>query len=138
LNLFLLSLALILSVAAGAVAIPPLQLLQRVVERFTGWDLMANWPQTFETIVFSIRLPHAVLIILTGSALAGSGAAYQALFRNPLADRLVDWRLVRDWAVLTMALASRAAIGYYAILLGHSPVRCDGQHRVCTGSRTRR
>jgi iron complex transport system permease protein len=38
------------------------------------------------TIVLDIRLPHAVLILLTGAALAGSGAGYQGLFRNPLAD----------------------------------------------------
>jgi len=38
------------------------------------------------TIVLDIRLPHAVLIVLTGAALAGSGAGYQGLFRNPLAD----------------------------------------------------
>ncbi len=33
-----------------------------------------------------VRLPHTVLVALTGAALAGSGAAYQGLFRNPLAD----------------------------------------------------
>jgi iron complex transport system permease protein len=33
-----------------------------------------------------IRLPHALLLLLTGAALAGSGAGYQGLFRNPLAD----------------------------------------------------
>jgi iron complex transport system permease protein len=33
-----------------------------------------------------IRLPRTVLIALVGAALAGSGAAYQGLFRNPLAD----------------------------------------------------
>jgi iron complex transport system permease protein len=43
-------------------------------------------PAAFETIVMAIRLPHAILIALTGAALAGSGAAYQGLFRNPLAD----------------------------------------------------
>ena len=38
------------------------------------------------TILMDIRLPHAVLLLLTGAALAGSGAGYQGLFRNPLAD----------------------------------------------------
>jgi len=31
-------------------------------------------------------LPHTILVALTGAALAGSGAAFQGLFRNPLAD----------------------------------------------------
>ena len=38
------------------------------------------------TILWEIRVPHAILVALTGAALAGSGAAYQGLFRNPLAD----------------------------------------------------
>jgi iron complex transport system permease protein len=34
----------------------------------------------------NIRLPRTILIALVGAALAGSGATYQGLFRNPLAD----------------------------------------------------
>jgi len=37
-------------------------------------------------ILFDIRLPRTLLILLAGAALSGSGAAYQGLFRNPLAD----------------------------------------------------
>lgn len=40
----------------------------------------------FSTILFQVRLPHTILILITGAALGGSGAAYQGLFRNPLAD----------------------------------------------------
>jgi iron complex transport system permease protein len=36
--------------------------------------------------LFDLRLPRTALIMLTGAALGGSGAAYQGLFRNPLAD----------------------------------------------------
>ena len=45
-----------------------------------------GWPASYATILLSVRLPHALLIGLSGAALAGSGAAYQGLFRNPLAD----------------------------------------------------
>jgi iron complex transport system permease protein len=45
-----------------------------------------NWPNSYDTILFQIRIPHAILIMLTGAALASSGAVYQGLFRNPLAD----------------------------------------------------
>src|SRR5690606_14446577 len=34
----------------------------------------------------AVRLPRAVLAVLTGAGLAASGAALQGLFRNPLAD----------------------------------------------------
>lgn len=37
-------------------------------------------------VVFDIRLPRALLGLLTGAALAVSGAIMQGLFRNPLAD----------------------------------------------------
>jgi iron complex transport system permease protein len=38
------------------------------------------------TIVLQLRLPHAILIAMAGAALAASGAGYQGLFQNPLAD----------------------------------------------------
>ncbi len=41
------------------------------------------------TIVVELRLPRAVLAALIGAALGSAGAAYQALFRNPLADPFV-------------------------------------------------
>lgn len=86
LNLTLLVLALLFSVAIGAVFIPPGTLVSMVFARLPGLPVAGEWPETFSTIVFRIRLPHTVLVSLTGAALAGSGAAYQGLFRNPLAD----------------------------------------------------
>lgn len=39
-----------------------------------------------EAVIWNIRLPRVLLGLLTGAALAASGAALQGLFRNPLAD----------------------------------------------------
>jgi iron complex transport system permease protein len=86
LNALFLGFALILSVAAGPVFIPPGSLLRILMNGLPGVALQANWPENFATIVYQIRLPHALLILLTGAALGGSGAAYQGVFRNPLAD----------------------------------------------------
>ena len=74
--LFLL-LAILLSLAIGSVFISPAELWK--VLRGIGED-------KFTFIIWNIRLPRTVLIALTGAALSGSGAAYQGLFRNPLAD----------------------------------------------------
>ncbi len=77
--LFLL-LAVVLSIVVGTVFIPP-----RDVWRV----LTGQTPQTVTqaaTILLVLRLPRTALILLTGAALGGSGAAYQGLFRNPLAD----------------------------------------------------
>jgi iron complex transport system permease protein len=74
--LFLL-ISIVLSLAVGSVFISPLEL----------WEiLLGAGKETFTFIVWQIRLPRTALIALTGAALSGSGAAYQGLFRNPLAD----------------------------------------------------
>lgn len=77
-SLLALAVMLILSLAIGSVFIPPAEL----------WGVIsqASSNDTFQTILWDIRLPRTVLIALVGAALAGSGAAYQGLFRNPLAD----------------------------------------------------
>jgi len=74
---FLLIIAVIVSLAIGSVFLP----LQDIFEviKGNGSDLATN-------ILWKIRLPRTVLVALTGMALGGSGAAYQGLFRNPLAD----------------------------------------------------
>src|SRR5918996_3409459 len=77
-TLLILAITLILSLAIGSVFIPPAE-LWRVISGETASD-------TFRTILWNIRLPRTTLIALVGAALAGSGAAYQGLFRNPLAD----------------------------------------------------
>lgn len=85
-NLGLLLLALVLGVAVGPVFIPPVTLLRIIADQIPGVTIVADWPETFTTILYQVRLPHAALVLITGAALGGSGAAYQGLFRNPLAD----------------------------------------------------
>jgi iron complex transport system permease protein len=47
----------------------------------SGHDLS---PDIFQTIIWEIRLPRALLGSLVGACLAVSGSAFQGLFRNPL------------------------------------------------------
>lgn len=77
-SFLLLILALLLSLAIGSVFIPSMD-VWRALNRSTTNEI-------HQTILWNIRLPRTVLISLVGAALAGSGAAYQGLFRNPLAD----------------------------------------------------
>lgn len=83
--ILLLALALLLNMGVGAVDIP-LRALLRILADHLGVPLTKDWPEAHAVILFSLRLPHTALIALAGAALAGSGAAYQGLFRNPLAD----------------------------------------------------
>lgn len=77
LSFLILAVALLLSLAIGSVLLSPLELWNTLLGR--GTDISSS-------ILWKIRLPRTVLIALTGAALGGSGATYQGLFRNPLAD----------------------------------------------------
>ncbi len=64
-------------------------------------------------IVVELRLPRVVLAGLVGAALATSGAAYQTLFRNPLADPYVVG--VAPGAALGAVGAIAAGLGGLAV-----------------------
>ncbi len=73
----LLGVALVLSVAVGAVPLAPGALLDTIAGR--------GDPVT-RAIVLDLRLPRAALAALIGAGLAVAGAVFQALLRNPLAE----------------------------------------------------
>ena len=84
-GLFLLLIMLIGSMALGAVTIPFGSITTILLAQIRGLEI-ENISSAFVAIITQVRLPHTLLIALTGAALAGSGAAFQGLFRNPLAD----------------------------------------------------
>ncbi len=77
---------LVVNAGVGPVAIQPGTVVKMLLSKLPHLALSVDWPASFETILFDIRLPHTALMALAGMALGGSGAAYQGLFRNPLAD----------------------------------------------------
>ncbi len=109
-SLVLLLAMLILSVAVGPIYIPPGTVIALLVEKLGGLMPRADPTGVFGTILFEIRLPHALLISLTGAALAASGAGYQGLFRNPLADPYL------------IGVASGAGLGAVIAMSIHWPV----------------
>jgi iron complex transport system permease protein len=79
--------SVVLALKLGAVPVSVTELV---------WDLgrialgRANeLPSEYRMIVFDLRLPRILLGILVGAALSVSGASFQALLRNPLADPYV-------------------------------------------------
>lgn len=82
------SIVLLGAIAAtfGSVAIPLDALAQIAASKIPGTSVTMTWSPSWETILFTIRLPRIALAALVGGALATSGATYQGLLRNPLAD----------------------------------------------------
>lgn len=81
----LLLVAALVSISHGAVAVSPGQVVA-ILAHEIGITLPWEYGQREETVLLSIRLPRTILGLVTGAALAVSGAVLQGLFRNPLAD----------------------------------------------------
>lgn len=79
--LFLLT-ALAVAFSVGRYPIAPDQLLAALWSRALG--VPSGLDPTAETVLFAVRGPRVLAAVLAGAALAGAGAAYQGLFRNPL------------------------------------------------------
>jgi iron complex transport system permease protein len=71
------------SILVGSVSIP-IRSTWQVLGSLLNTNQLAN--ETHAAILLDLRLPRTLLMLLVGAALAGSGCAYQGLFRNPLAD----------------------------------------------------
>jgi iron complex transport system permease protein len=80
----LLVFSVILATCIGAAWIPPTDVLKVILDHLPFVDL--NVSPFDDSIVWEIRLPRVLLAALCGGTLAFSGAAYQGVFRNPLAD----------------------------------------------------
>jgi ABC-type Fe3+-siderophore transport system permease subunit len=81
--------ALLAGIWVGALPLPPggvvVTLLDRVLGPL-GLHLSGGLSGTQEAVLLQLRLPRVLLATLVGAGLAISGAAYQGVFRNPLAD----------------------------------------------------
>ncbi len=76
----------ILAASLGAVHIPPVTVIKIVADKLPFVHIAHSWPDSWDTIIWNLRLPRVVLAGVVGASLAMSGATYQGLFRNPLAD----------------------------------------------------
>jgi iron complex transport system permease protein len=101
----LLIIVILISVTMGSVKVPPLRSIRILFQSLLG--LKGTESETERTIILSLRLPRAILAGFVGAGLSVSGATFQALLRNPLADPYI------------LGVSSGAAVGaILAILLG--------------------
>ncbi|MDI2028285.1 iron ABC transporter permease [Saccharopolyspora sp. TS4A08] len=74
----------LLSVLLGAAELGWQRVLGEIVAQLTGG--VSPLSEREAAILWQLRVPRTVLGVLVGAALAVSGAAFQGVFRNPLAD----------------------------------------------------
>lgn len=93
----------LLALMVGATRLAPADVLRVLLGHLTG--SRADVPAAVEGIVWNIRLPRLLLAGVVGATLAVSGTAYQAVFRNPLAEPYL------------IGVASGAGLGATAVLI---------------------
>jgi iron complex transport system permease protein len=98
-------LVILLSITVGSVKVKPFTSLTILLQSLLG--LKRAGTETEQAIILSLRFPRALLAGLVGAGLSVSGAVFQALLRNPLADPYI------------LGVSSGAAVGaIVAILMG--------------------
>jgi iron complex transport system permease protein len=78
--------AILIGVLVGPVALGPAEVLGALAGSLPFVDVASGLSTRDAAILFELRLPRVVLAGLVGATLAVAGAAYQGVFRNPLAD----------------------------------------------------
>ena len=96
---------IVLGIAIGSVYIPPGDIFAIIRYKAAGGALAEHITPSAVSIVWSLRLPRALLAFITGSALSVSGAVMQSVLRNPLASSY------------TLGVSSGASLGASLVIL---------------------
>lgn len=103
-GLFFVVVALLLGVSIGSVSIPFSEVIQIFASVLFHYETAIHLDETAVNIVMKIRLPRVILAFIVGASLAISGAVFQGLLKNPLADPY------------TLGVSSGAAVGAVLVL----------------------
>lgn len=110
-------LALLLGVTVGPAGLPVRGVLTDLLDAVPGIDIHSGLTTAQHAILWQIRLPRVVLGALVGATLALAGAAYQGVFRNPLADPYLLGVSSGCGLGATAALVAGVAVGSYTVPL---------------------
>jgi iron complex transport system permease protein len=95
----------LVALAVGAVWISPWTALRLLAWKTHLTGRPRSIPNATAVILFQLRAPRVLLAAVVGAGLAGAGAVFQALFRNPMADPAI------------IGVSSGAALGAIAVIL---------------------
>lgn len=105
----------LLSASQGAVDMPIGTVFKMMIASLPMLDISESWPDSWDVILWRVRLPRIVLAGIVGAALSISGAAYQALFRNPLASPSLIGATSGAGLGATIVLVSGVPVYFYGI-----------------------
>lgn len=103
-----------LAAGVGSVRVPPSAVVSIVADHLPWMTIDGTGSDAWDAIIWQLRLPRVVLAGLVGAALAVSGATYQGLFRNPLADPFL------------IGVAAGAGLGATIVLVSGLPAHYAG------------
>lgn len=103
--------AAFLGLVVGPVGIRPDRVFLEILDHFPGVNIDSGLSNIEAAIVWDVRLPRMVLGLIVGGLLAISGASYQGVFRNPLADPYLLGVAAGAGLGATVAIASGATNG---------------------------
>jgi iron complex transport system permease protein len=78
--------AIVLGLALGPVSLGAGPILRELASHVPFLGVSSPLTDTEDAILWELRAPRVALGLLVGAMLASAGAAYQGVFRNPLAD----------------------------------------------------
>ncbi|WP_114377192.1 FecCD family ABC transporter permease [Elioraea thermophila] len=131
--------AILLAFSVGRFPVSPADLAAVLWGLFSGAE--HGRPAAVATVILSVRGPRVLAAVAVGAALASAGAAYQALFRNPLVSpdilgvstgasvgAALGILLGRDLAVIQLLaflgglVAVGCVVGAASLFRGHDPI----------------
>jgi len=131
----------IATILIGTYAISIHNVYQVVATHLTGGNVPAL-DRLFNTVIWEIRIPRILLVILVGCALAASGAVYQGAFRNPLVEPFIlgvsaGASLGAALSIVYPRMFFNAQLGAFifaliAVALAYLSARADGKTPVVT------
>jgi iron complex transport system permease protein len=78
------------------------------------WLIPHTWPDSIAIVIWQVRIPRAIAVVLAGSSLAVSGSVYQGVLRNPLVSESI------------LGVSAGAGVGAaLAILLGQGSLMVE-------------
>lgn len=107
--------AVLLGLLVGPAGLTPRGVLLDMADRLPFVDVVSGLTARQRAILWDIRMPRVVLGVLVGAMLAVAGAAYQGVFRNPLADPYLLGVSSGAGLGATLAIVAGGAAGFTGV-----------------------